>query len=103
MNTVQLPADAAAFLIIQAINDVHGSLDDEEAFRGCCQICCGPCSALKTLLDEGSLDRLVAEHAGNYVWWVDGVVDRDLFARAWIRTECHEDPADITEGGVRSS
>ena len=61
--------------------------------EGCCPTCCDPCGALRDLLDAGVLDRLLAVSSGatGSSWWVDGKVDRAWLARAWRRTDCHDE------------
>ncbi|MEV5211259.1 hypothetical protein AB0K35_27685 [Micromonospora sp. NPDC053740] len=57
-----------------------------------CPVCCGPCFALKTLLDAGQLDDIVRAYGSEgWDWWDadTGQVDRGLLARAWRMTECH--------------
>ncbi len=87
-DTVTLPAEAAMFLVAGHINMLASADEDE----GCCPVCCGPCAALKTLLDAGQLDDIVRTYGSQgWDWWdaETGQVDRGLLARAWRMTQCH--------------
>lgn len=74
-----------AWLVADALNDLFRA-DGE---RGCCNICCGPCAALKILWIEDRLNDAVRPVAEGYVWWLDGKVDEMLLNRAWRMTDCH--------------
>jgi hypothetical protein len=80
--------EAVAWLVIHAINGLYQ--DDQE--EGCCPKCCGPCLALKLLLDDGQLDDAVRIHADGYDWWDErvGMVKRSLFDNGWRMTACHQ-------------
>lgn len=88
-ETVTMPAEAAMFLVAGHLNQLHAADQDE----GCCPVCCGPCFALKALLDGGQLHDIARGYAaGGWDCWDAAAdrVDRALLARAWRQTECHE-------------
>jgi hypothetical protein len=93
MNTVTLDAETAALLVAGHLDILHGKEQDV----GCCPRCCGPCSALKRLLDEGQLDQIVWAYGvqRRVEWWDEKAarVDRDWLASAWRMTACHEEPS----------
>lgn len=92
-DTVTMPARVAMFLTAGHLDHLHAADQDE----GCCPVCCGPCSALKALLDAGQLDSIVRDYAaGGWDCWDTqaGQVDRRWLARAWRQTCCHtEEPS----------
>lgn len=108
MTDVTLPARVAELLIADALGALWGA--DETT--GCCPACCGPCSALKELLDAGRLDDLVREYGRDCFWWdeANDRVDREWLTGAWRMTACHEEdpgcdcnragmtPCDVTRG-----
>ncbi|MEV2239594.1 hypothetical protein [Micromonospora sp. NPDC049891] len=91
---VTMPADVAMFLTAGHLNHLHAAGQD----LGCCPVCCGPCLALKKLLDAGQLDDIVREYAswgGGWECWDEqaGQVDRVWLAGAWRMTDCHDTEA----------
>ncbi|MEU8334728.1 hypothetical protein [Micromonospora tulbaghiae] len=88
MSTVTMPADVAMLMAAGHLNQLHAADQNE----GCCPVCCGPCAALKTLLDAGQLDDIARGYAagGWDVWDTErDQVNRAFLARAWRRTGCH--------------
>lgn len=94
MADVTLPAPVAEMLIAGHLNILWRDNED-----GCCSTCCGPCWALKTLLDAGRLDALVRDYGRGCSWWNQAAdeVDREWLAKAWRETSCHEDETVTTE------
>lgn len=94
IRMVTMPATAAMFLAAGHLNHLH-AVDQED--DGCCPVCCGPCAALKALLDAGQLDSIVRDYAaGGWDCWDTNAdqVDRRWLARAWRQTDCHtEEPS----------
>lgn len=80
--------DMFAWLVGGAMGTLFSQVQDR-FFGGCCPVCCGPCSALKTMLDSGDLDRLFAHYLmlaqSRSVMWdaENGRVDREFLADAW--------------------
>jgi hypothetical protein len=90
-----------AVLAVGALNDILSVYED-----GCCADCCHPCSVLRDMIEDGSLDALISEHAPAqhlvYSWWLvpqyeqdlrKGHVDVELFkalCRCGSRPECDE-------------
>ncbi len=83
---VTMPADVAMLMAAGHLNLLAAADDD----FGCCPVCCGPCHALKTLLDAGQLDDIVRPYATGWDWWDAnrGEVDRAWLARAWRLNDC---------------
>jgi hypothetical protein len=93
-----------AVMVVGAINNVLMGYED-----GCCADCCHPCSVLRDMIEDGSLDALISEHAPAqhlvYDWWKvpqyeqdirQGHVDTALFAALWrcgSRPQCTEPSA----------
>lgn len=91
------PADRRCYglLVNDAINQLWGSSEaaapddldvgDErwDDYQGCCPRCCGPCSVVKELLDEGQLDYLVQAWPGyqGSAWWD---VQHQQVNRVWL-------------------
>ena len=94
-DTVTLDAQTAARLAAHALNQLWDADQDDEdpEVSGCCPECCGPCVALRQLLDAGQLDDVVRPYVeatgGDWSWWVNNQVDRDWLTRAWRMTLCH--------------
>jgi len=67
---------------------------DPEDRWGCCPICCGPCSALKRMLDDGVLDWIAAvyENKLSSYFWDKGnqMIRRDWLELAWANCPNHE-------------
>ena len=62
--TVSMPTLVAARLVAGHVDLLWQAwANGPDDARGCCPVCCGPCSALKDLLDAGLLDELY----GTYV------------------------------------
>lgn len=97
MSTVVLDRDAASWLVAGALSHLWEVSPDaqpdgaEGEATGCCPRCCGPCSALKALLDAGQLDALAAVDGRRCFYWdtVEDRVDRAWLERAWTMTDCH--------------
>lgn len=88
MRAVDLDLPAVAMLAQSALDILWLAERDE----GCCPECCGPCFALRTLLNAGQLDELLATDPATegMLWWVKGRVDREWLTRAWRLTDCHD-------------
>lgn len=80
-----IDAKVAEMLVLGHINMLWMKDQDE----GCCPVCCGPCWALKWLLDSGQLEDIIADAGPGHFWW-KGAVDREWLAQAWRMSECHE-------------
>ncbi len=91
-DTVTLDKNALAMLVDYALVKIWDfDVNDPEKPK-CCPDCCGPCNAIRTLLDAGQLDDIVRERmAGNSLIWDDkrDQVDRALLDRVWRMEECH--------------
>jgi hypothetical protein len=62
--------EPVGWLVASALHGLWSKTEDED-LGGCCWHHCGPCGALKTLLDAGHLDDLVPRverHGGNAIW-----------------------------------
>lgn len=85
------PAEPPVWLPLFA----HGlnELFVDEQDEGCCYECCGPCNALKQMLDAGLLDyyaKMVIETMGDSYWWKKDKVDREWLESAWRLTKVCE-------------
>lgn len=85
MKTITMDVKVAALMAI-------GHLDDL-LHEPCCPVCCGPCWALKSLVDSGQLDELVGLRgwARNAGWWdrETSQVDRAWLAEVWPASACN--------------
>lgn len=90
--TVTIDAQAATWLVAHALGELDGWPEPEDE-DGCCPTCCGPCGALKLLLDAGQLDDIARPYGQDGLsWWDDANdrVDRGWLERGWRMTACHE-------------
>jgi len=89
MTTTTMPTLAAAFLVAGHVGDLWSQWAHDKETPGCCPTCCGPCAALKDLLDRGQLDDLYGVYVdhvggGHEPWDADkGQVGRDWLTQAW--------------------
>lgn len=92
MSTVTIDATAAQWLVAGALNLLYPEDPDDGV---CCPVCCGPCAALKQLLDAGQLDDIARGYAeGGWDWWDETAdqVNRARLMRAWRLDCCGFDP-----------
>lgn len=83
---IVLPKEAVRHLVSFAINELLSS--DEH----CCKECCGPCSALQQLIDEGLLEKAVWPPTPEDAYdWFDleaGKVNVGLITARWSSVGC---------------
>lgn len=96
MSTTAIPTRVAAFLVAGHIHQLWYQSQDED-HPGCCPVCCGPCWALRQMLDTGQLDALFRAYieetgAGDSTWdEAVGRIDRVWLERAWsVDLGCRE-------------
>lgn len=99
ITTVTVPTRVIAFLVAGHVHHLWQAWQDPEA-RGCCTECCGPCWALKELLDRDELDdyyaAYVAETGGpDDIWDVERhEINRKFLDEVWaVDLGCHSEPA----------
>lgn len=88
-NTLTVDLEAVARLATAALD--HLVWDGCSAPGSpCCPVCCEPCAAIKRLLDDGILDRLLVHDpsVSGSSWWAtdhcgNAGVDREWLARCW--------------------
>lgn len=96
MPTRSPDRDAVALLVGHAVGELWASTEDPE-LGGCCPQCCGPCSALKRMLEVGTLDWFydiyVDLTGATFMWDADKQeVDREWLTRAWsVNRGCHDE------------
>lgn len=81
-----MPTLTAARLVAGHVDNLWSQWANDDEVPGCCPLCCGPCAALKDLLDRGQLDELY----GVYVDQGFGEMDtwdaeRRQVGRDWLR------------------
>lgn len=86
----------ATFLVAGHLNHLWATMDDvteEPEFRGCCNVCCGPCWALNRLLETDQLDDICSPYKEGWVWWDEekDQINREMLAKAWQRKDCHDE------------
>lgn len=81
-------AQVWAILVAGHVNQLWDQWQNSEE-GGCCNQCCGPCWALKELLDRGALDGYYAAYlkdagGGSDVWdEKNQQIDRKFLTEAW--------------------
>lgn len=98
-GTVTIAAEDAMWLAAGHLNNLawQGHEEsDEDDMQGCCTRCCGPCGALKRMLDAGQLDDILRPYTvDGWDWWnaAEDRLDRDALAKAWDPENCpnHDD------------
>jgi hypothetical protein len=89
VTTTTMPTLTAARLVAGHVDHLWNQWANDKEVPGCCTECCGPCAALKDLLDRGQLDELygvyVDQGFGETATWdaEKRQVDRRWLLAAW--------------------
>lgn len=91
MTATTMPILTAARLVAGHVNILWSQWANETdpEFKGCCPECCGPCNALRDLLEAGQLDELYGawlaqDESRSFAWdFANRQVGRDWLAAAW--------------------
>lgn len=91
-ETVTIGKKEAAALIAGTLN-IHVWDDGTPDDQGCCPECCGPCHAVRALLDADQLDDILRGTYFSVGWsfWNDDLdqVDRAVLEHGWRMEDCH--------------